>query len=80
MTYEYNPKAHYAPYGKHKELITGRDLTRLSIVVKDDNKNSESFSLEVPDSVLDFRVYKYLKDALVEILEKIFQDSSRSVK
>ena len=62
MTYEYNPKAHYAPYGKHKELIIGRDLTQLSIVVKDDNEKSESFSIKVPDSVFDLRIYKYLED------------------
>ena len=62
MTYSYNPKAHYAPYGKHQELINGEDLTQLKIVVKDDNKNSESFSLKLPDSIFDLGVYKYLKD------------------
>ena len=62
MTYSYNPKAHYAPYGKHQELINGEDLTQLKIVVKDDNKNSESFSIKVPDSIFDLGVYKYLKD------------------
>ena len=62
MTYEYNAKAHYAPYGKHQEVITGEDLTQLKIVVQDDNENSESFSLKVPDSIFDLRVYKYLKD------------------
>ena len=43
MSYEYNGKAHYAAHGKHEELITGKDLTQLSIVVRDDNENSESF-------------------------------------
>ena len=62
MTYEYNPKARYAPFGKHQELITGSDLTQLSIVVKDDNEKSESFSIKVPDSVFDLEIYKYLKD------------------
>ena len=62
MSYEYNAKAHYAPYGKHQELITGSDLTQLSIVVKDDNEKSESFSIKVPDSMFDLGVYKYLKD------------------
>ena len=62
MSYEYNAKAHYAPYGKHQELISGGDLTQLSIVVKDDNERSESFSIEVPDSIFDLKVYKYLKD------------------
>ena len=38
MTYSYNAKAHYAPYGKHQELITGEDLTQLEIVVRDENK------------------------------------------
>ena len=62
MTYSYNPKAHYAPYGKHQELISGEDLTQLKIVVKDDNERSESFSIKVPDSMFDLGVYKYLKD------------------
>ena len=60
--YEYNAKAHYAPFGKHQELITREDLTQLDIVVRDDNKKSESFSIKVPDSIFDPRVYKYLKD------------------
>ena len=59
--YEYNAKAHYAPYGKHEELITGEDLTQLEIVVRDDNAKSESFSIKVPDSIFDLGVYKYLK-------------------
>ena len=62
MTYSYNPKAHYAPFGKHQEVITGEDLTQLKIVVRDDNENSESFSIKVPDSIFDLGVYKYLKD------------------
>ena len=51
--YEYNAKAHYAPYGKHQELINGEDLTQLKIVVRDDNENSESFSIKVPDSIFE---------------------------
>ena len=62
MAYGYNAKAYYAPFGKHQELITGEDLTQLEIVVRDDNKNSESFSIKVPDSIFDLAVYKYLKD------------------
>ena len=62
MAYEFNKQAHYAPYGKHQELITGEDLTQLKIVVLDDNENSESFSIKVPDSIFDLDVYKYLKD------------------
>ena len=61
MSYEYNAKAHYAPYGKHEGLITGEDLTQLKIVVRDDNEKSESFSIKVPDSIFDLGVYKYLK-------------------
>ena len=60
--YEYNPKVHYAPYGKHQELISGKDLTQLEIVVRDDNEKSESFSIKVPDSIFDLGVYVYLKD------------------
>ena len=62
MSYEYNAKAHYAPYGKHQALISGKDLTQLKIVVKDDNEKSESFSIKVPDSIFGLRVYKYIKD------------------
>ena len=62
MSYEYNAKAHYAPYGKHEGLITGEDLTQLKIVVRGDNEKSESFSIKVPDSIFDLGVYKYLKD------------------
>ena len=62
MAYEFNKKAHYAPYGKHQELITGKDLTQLKIVVKDDNEKSESFSIKVPDSIFDLGLYKYLID------------------
>ena len=61
MAYKYNTEAHYAPYGKHQELITGEDLSQLEIVVQDDNRNSESFSIKVPDSIFDLVVYKYLK-------------------
>ena len=62
MAYAYNPKAHYAPFGKHQEVITGEDLTQLKIVVRDDNKNSESFSIQVPAAMFDLGVYKYLHD------------------
>ena len=62
MSYEYNEKAHYAAHGKHEELITGKDLTQLKIVVRDDNENSESFSLKLSDSIFDLSVYRYLKD------------------
>ncbi|MEL6629203.1 MAG: hypothetical protein AAFQ92_27040, partial [Bacteroidota bacterium] len=61
MSYEYNAKAHYAPYGGYQELITGEDLTKLNIVVRDDNEKSESFSLRVPDDLFDLGIYKYLK-------------------
>ena len=61
MSYQNNTKAHYSQYGVHKELINGEDLTKLSIVVRDDNKTSESFSLKVPDDLFDLGVYEYLK-------------------
>ena len=54
MKYEYNVKARYAPYDKHEELITGKDLTQLKIVARNDNKKSKSFSLELPDSIWEF--------------------------
>ena len=34
MAYEYNPRAYYAPYGKHRELIAANDLGKLEIVVE----------------------------------------------
>ena len=46
MSYEYDANAHYAPYGKHQELITGEDLTQLEIVVKDDNRRARVFRLK----------------------------------
>ena len=61
MAYEYNAKAYYALYGKHRELIAAGDLGKLEIVVRDDNKKSESFSVKVVDSIFDLGVYKYLK-------------------
>ena len=62
MSYEYNAKAHYAPFGRHQELITGEDLTRLRIVVRDDNEESDGFSIKVSDSVFDLKIYKYRLD------------------
>ena len=59
--YEYNPKTYWAPYGKRRELIAAGDLGKLTIVVRDDNEKSESFSVKVGDSVFDLSVYKYLK-------------------
>ena len=61
MAYEYNPKAYYALYGKHRELIAAGDLGKLKIVVRDDNEKGESFSVKVVDSIFDLRVCKYFK-------------------
>ena len=58
MEYKCNSKVHYAPYGAYQELITGEDLTKMSIVVRDDNEKNESFSIEVPDG-FDSGIYKY---------------------
>ena len=55
MAYEYNPKAYYALYGKHRELIAAGDLGKLEIVVRDDNEKGESFS------ALDIRRIEYIK-------------------
>ena len=62
MSYEYNAKAHYAPYGKHKELITGEDLTQLSIVVKMTTRRARVFRLKCQIRSLIWNVYKYLED------------------
>ena len=61
MSYEYNPKAHYAPGAKYKEVITAMDLTKLSITVQDNNKMSTFFNVKVPDDIFDLKVYKYIK-------------------
>jgi len=47
MTYGYNSKAHYAPYGKHEELITRKDLTQLNIIVQDDGQISNGFDVKL---------------------------------
>ena len=62
MSYELNEEEHYAAHGKHEELITGKDLTQLSIVVREDNKKSESFALKLSDLIFDLGLYRYLKD------------------
>ena len=59
--YKLNSKAYYAPYGKHKELITGKELSELEIVVQDNNVKSAGFKLKVPDAIFDLNVYKYYK-------------------
>ena len=56
-----NSKAHYAPHGKHQELITGKDLSVLEIIVQDDNSKFAGFTLKVPDAIFDLGVYKYYK-------------------
>ena len=61
MAFEYNAKAHYAPFGKHNELITGGDLTQQFITVQDNNKMSSGFKIKLPDMIFDLKVYKYLK-------------------
>ena len=61
MSYEYNPKAFYAPYSKHQELITQKDLTQLNITVQDDGEKSTGFEVKVPDAVFDHRTYVYYK-------------------
>jgi len=58
--YRLNSKAHYAPYGKHQELITGKDLTQSHIIVQDNGEKSDGFDVKLPDAVFDLDVYKYL--------------------
>ena len=59
--YRLNSKEHYAPYGKHKELMTGKDFSELEIIVQDNNAKSAGFTLKVPDAIFDLNVYKYYK-------------------
>ena len=61
MTYEYNSKAHYAPYNNFKEVITDRDLTEWNIIVQDDNKTSLAFEIQVEDSLFSTSTYRYYK-------------------
>ena len=60
--FSYNEKAFYAPYSKHQELITGKDLSELSIVVQDDGKTSDGFVIKLPDELFDLGVCKYTRD------------------
>ena len=62
MAFELNKNGFYAPYGKHKEFVTGKELTQLYITVQDDNKRFNGFQVKLPDAVFDLDVYKYLKD------------------
>ena len=57
MTFEYNSKAHYAPSGSHKEIITGRDLSELQIVVQDDDTKSADFDIKLEESLFSAIVY-----------------------
>ena len=61
MVYELNKKAHYAPYSKHREEITQKDLTQLYITVQDDGKKASGFEVKVPEAVFDHQTYVYLK-------------------
>ena len=58
--YELNEKAFYAPSGDHKEVITGRDLSELNIVVQDDNKISSGFHIKLEDSLFSTSAYRYI--------------------
>ena len=59
MSYQLNEKAFYAPSGNHKELIKGRDLSELDIVIQDDNKKSSGFSINLEGSLFDANIYRY---------------------
>jgi len=59
MAYSLNSKAHYAPYGKHKEMITGKDLSQQTLIVQDDGETSTGFKLKLPDALFDLAVYNY---------------------
>ena len=61
VMYRLNSKAHFAPYGKHQELITGKELSDLEVIVQDDNVKSAGFTLKVQDAIFDLNVYKYYK-------------------
>jgi len=58
--YELNERAHYAPSGGYKEVITGRDLFELDIVVQDDNKKSSGFRITLEGSLFSASTYRYM--------------------
>ena len=60
MSYESYSKAHYAPNGDYKEVITGRDLYELHIVVQDDNMKSAGFNIKVEGSLFSESTYRYM--------------------
>ena len=59
MAFEYNSKAHYAPSGSHKELITEQDLSELQIVVQDDDTKSADFDIKLEGSLFSASFYRY---------------------
>ena len=71
MSYELNEKAFYAPSGNHKELIKGRDLSELDIVIQDDNKMSSGFSINLEGSLFDANIYRYYNHGEWHIDHKI---------
>jgi len=78
MTYEYNSKAHYAPYGKHKKLIMRKDLTQLYIIAQDDGERSSSFEVKLPDAVFDLDGYKYLVKGYFYVTDEGYTTSKAS--
>ena len=59
MSYQLNEKAFYAPKGDYKEILKGRDLSELNIVVQDDNEKSSGFIIQLEGSLFSASVYRY---------------------
>ena len=60
MAYEFNSKAYYAPYGKHREKTTNEELCDAVIVVRDNGKSHDFFKLKLRDDFLNLSTYQYL--------------------
>ena len=59
MEFRFKDKAYYAPSGKHREIITSKDLSAATIVVRDDGKSYDFFKIKLRDDFLNLHTYQY---------------------
>ena len=61
MSYSYNPSVKYQPSENYKEVIKGKDLTTLEIIVQDDNITHKGFKVEFNPDLFSEKSYRYMK-------------------
>ena len=76
--FKYNAKAHYAPYGNHSIAMASKDFTEMLIIVQDNNKTSNGFTIKVPKAVFDLGSYQYFRDGDIYTADEGFQTSRSS--